>query len=151
MIDARAYFSSVLQTSSVAYRISYPQRKFTLLTKADRNFLLQSATGILMETLVFNVFKKLQCNQIIECGAQDAITSRRFVNENSGIALAVEANPAVHAKYKDQHTNSWVDYRSTGLAKTPAKLEMNIPGHHTDEGSLERSLKRRDDFWKSSR
>jgi len=146
MIDARAYFSSVLQASSVAYGISYSQRKFTLLTKADRNYLLQSATGVLMENLFFNLSKKLQCNQIIECGAHDAITSRRFVNENSGIALAIEANPFVYAKYQNQYTNSRVDYRSIGLAKTPAKLEMNIPGHHTDESSLEGSLKKRDDF-----
>lgn len=146
MIDAKAHFSSIIHASSVAYGIAFSRRKFTLLTKADRNYLLQSATGVLMESLFFKLSAKLQCIQIIECGAHDAFTSKRFVNENSGIALAIEANPFVYAKYKDLYTNSRVDYRSIGLAKTPAKLEMNIPDHHTYESSLEGSLKKRGDF-----
>jgi FkbM family methyltransferase len=146
MVDVRTQFSSLVQASSVAYGVAYSHRRFTLLTKSDRSYLLQSATGVLMESLFFNLSKKLGCTQIIECGAHDAVTSQKFVHLNSGKALAIEANPFVHSKYKQQYFDSSVDYRSIGLAKTPAILEMNIPSHHTNESSLEGSLKKRDDF-----
>ena len=146
MLESKPHFSSVIQTSATAYGIAYTRSRFTLLTKPDRNYLLQAATGVLMERLFFNLSKKLGCTQIIECGAHDAITSQKFVDANSGKALAIEANPFVHAKFKAQYLNSNIDYRSIGLAKAPAILEMNIPSHHTNESSLEGSLKRRDDF-----
>lgn len=99
-----------------------------------------------MEELFFTLARKLECIQIIECGAHDAATSTKFVKINSGRALAIEANPFVHSKYKEQYLNSNVDYRSVGLAKAPAILEMNIPSHHSDDSSLEGSLKKRDDI-----
>lgn len=146
MIDTRAFFSAVIQTSATAYGAAYSRNRRPLLSRSSKDYLLQFGTGMLMEELFFELAKKVECLQIIECGAHDAITSDKFVKANSGKALAIEANPFVYAKYEHRYMNSHVDYRSIGLAKAPAILEMNIPSHHTNESSLEGSLKKRDDF-----
>ena len=146
MTNPDGHFASVIQTSSTAYGSAYSLRRFAFLRKSDRNYLLQSATGVLMESLFFSLAQRLGCLQIIECGAHDAATSQKFVTLTSGRALAIEANPFVHSKYKEGFIGTSVDYRSIGLAETRAKMEINIPSHHTNESSLEASLKKRDDF-----
>ena len=51
MTNPDGHFASVIQTSSTAYGSAYSLRRFAFLRKSDRNYLLQSATGVLMESL----------------------------------------------------------------------------------------------------
>ncbi len=99
-----------------------------------------------MEKLFFDLTSKLGIIQIIECGAHDAATSMRFTSKEGTGALAIEANPFVHEKYRDKFLNSRIDYRSMGVSNSTTTLEMNIPKHHSNDTSLEGSLHKRKDF-----
>lgn len=146
MLDANSYFQSLLQTAATGYGSAFSKRRLALLSKKSRHYVLQAATGMLMEDLFFNLSSKLEVDQIIECGAHDAATSKRFSSREGTRALALEANPFVYEKYREEFVNSRIDYRSTGVSSSRTTLEMNIPKHHSNETSLEGSLHKRKDF-----
>jgi FkbM family methyltransferase len=146
VLDPNPYFQSLIQTAANGYGSSLSGRRFTFLSESSRHYLLQEATGVLMESLFFDLASKLGITQIIECGAHDAATSIRFTSKEGTSALAIEANPYVHEKYKAKFANSRIDYRSMGVSNSTTTLEMNIPKHHSDDTSLEGSLHKRKDF-----
>lgn len=136
----------MIQTAANGYGSSFSRRRFSLLSESSRHYLLQEATGFLMESLFFDLTSKLGIIQIIECGAHDAAISFRFASEEGTRALAIEANPYVHEKYRGMFANSRIDYRSMGVSNSKTTLEMNIPKHHSNDTSLEGSLHKRKDF-----
>jgi FkbM family methyltransferase len=139
-------FSGLMNTASANYSIANSRRPHALLNQRSRAYLLQQGTGILMEDFYFQLINELGVKQIIECGAHDAATSRRFMALTSGNAIAFEANPAVYEKYRELNSAARVDYRNLGLYDEKSSLNLNIPAHHVDATSLESSLEKREDF-----
>jgi FkbM family methyltransferase len=146
VLDVNPYFQSLIQLAANAYGNSLSRNRFKLLSESSRHYLLQEATGVLMEDLFFDLAGKLGVIQIIECGAHDAATSIRFITKDGRRALAIEANPYVWEEHKDKFANSKIEYRSIGISNLVTTLDMNIPKHHNNNSSLEASLGRRKDF-----
>ena len=131
-----------------AYLKSRRNRPLACLSPQSRTYLLHQKTGILTERFFYQTLTALEVVRLVEGGAHDAATSRYFVAQTSGKALAFEANPSVYTKFKGLNNSPDIDYRSLGLSDQVMISELNIPAHHLDDSSLESSLDKREDFQK---
>lgn len=121
-------FLSLSRSSSILYENAQIKSKYSLIKRSRKNFLIRSEFGKLTIDLFFQIAREINADTLIECGANDASVSRRFLamraNRN---AIAIEANPFVHAKFKDDNSQDNLRYLLTGVSDKKKTLEFNIP------------------------
>ena len=121
------------------------KQKKSLMNNASKLDYLQQKTGEITEDLFFAIGEKLLVTHLIECGAHDGSVSARFTNSRNHHALAFEANPYVHAKYKENFNRTNVDYVNIGISSEVGSLDLSIPLQDPTGLSLEASFQHLDE------
>ncbi len=147
MSNVELIFQNVEKSARDAYDRAFSRNRFRVMSKSDKHFLMQEATGILMEKIFYSLVESLEIKNIVECGAHDATTSRRFINQTKGKALAFEANPFVFERISSLPMDKNLQYFNVGLSNKHGVANLNIPIHHVEDSSLEASLDIREDIF----
>ena len=121
-------FVSLSRFYTSLYVASLQNSKYCLLSSNRREFLIRNEFGKKTVELFFNLALKTSASQLIECGANDASVSRRFIREAPNrTAIAIEANPFVYDHFKSQNLVEGLSYLQIGLSNKKTALEFNIP------------------------
>jgi FkbM family methyltransferase len=123
-----AEFISLTRFYASIYASSLRKSKYCLLSSNRREFLIRNEFGKKTVELFFDLSLRFNASRIIECGANDATVSRRFIREAQGrSAIAIEANPFVYNHFKTLNSMEGINYLQMGLSNRRTLLEFNIP------------------------
>ena len=121
-------FLSLAQSYALLFANAKSKSRLSIMHINRKEFLIRNKFGISTINLFFDLALQAGSNFIIECGANDASVSRRFIRGNSGSrAIAIEANPFVYEKFKAINAIPSLDYIQTGLSDKKKKVQFNIP------------------------
>lgn len=130
-----AEFLSLSRAYSILYARSLEKSRFALVSRSRKEFLIRNQFGKLTVQLFFDLSKELSATKLIECGANDASVSKRFINEAPGrSATAIEASPFVYENFKNTNISKGLTYIQVGLSNKKSVIEFNIP-KVTDEST----------------
>lgn len=130
-----AEFLSLSRSYSILFARLLDKSKFALISHSRKEFLIRNQFGKLTVQLFFNLSKQFSAINLIECGANDASVSRRFINEVPGrSAIAIEASPFVYDNFKKANICKGLSYVQIGLSNKKSVIEFNIP-KVTDEST----------------
>ena len=140
-MNGKSEFLRLNEQAISSFSIAYTRRTPTLLTKEQRFKELRVKTGVLIEKYFFDLCEILNSQLLLECGAHDAATSKKFVglSENRK-AIAFEANPFVFERFQSTIKNDSIRYVNIGLADTLGELTLNIPAHTPKSWSMQSSF-----------
>ena len=142
-------FLSLCQFYALNYSQSLKKSRFSLVPIGRREFLIRNAYGKSTVQLFFQLNKKLGVSHLIECGANDASVSRRFLSEEEGrSALAVEANPFVFANFLNMNsTFPKLEYKQVGLSNRKGTTDFFIPNVTDKSQSIFGSFQKLPEFY----
>jgi FkbM family methyltransferase len=84
-------------------------------------------TSVLSGDYFFRLAKHLRINHLVECGANHAETSRRFVAEGLGTATAIEANPVTFKQRTSKSLPEGLTALNMALGKAPGDVTLKVP------------------------
>lgn len=142
-------FLSLCQVYALNYSQSLRKSRLSVLPSNRREFLIRNAYGKSTIELFFRLSRNLGISHLIECGANDASVSRRFLGEKEGrSALAIEANPFVFANYLALNSNiPALDYKQLGLSNKKGYMDFFIPNVTDKSQSIFGSFQKLPDFY----
>lgn len=142
-------FLSLSQFYALNYSQSLKKSRFSLVPNRRREFLIRDAYGKSTVELFFQLNKQLGVSHLIECGANDASVSRRFLSEEAGrSALAIEANPFVFANFLALNSKfPKLEYRQVGLSNRKGITDFFIPNVTDKSQSIFGSFQKLPEFY----
>ena len=131
-------FLNISQQYSSLYAQALKNSLFSFIPQKRKEYLIRNSFGVKTIELFFTLSKRLQISQLLECGANDASVSRRFIEETkNGSSLALEANPYVFNKFWSLNSNIQnLTYRNVGVSNSKGKFEFFIPNVTDKEISI---------------
>lgn len=142
-------FLFLSQVYAFNYSQSLRKSRLSVLSTSRREFLIRNAYGKSTIELFFRLNRNLGISHLIECGANDASVSRRFLEEKEGrSALAIEANPFVYANYLALNSNyPTLDYKQLGLSNKKGYMDFFIPNVTDKSQSIFGSFQKLPEFY----
>jgi len=122
-------FLTLQQAYVQFYSRSLEKSKFSLLNADRKEFLIRNKYGKVTIELFFKLARTLGTSNLLECGANDASVSIRFINEVQGrSAVAYEANPFVFERYRlNNDFIAGLTYLQVGISDKKGYLDFHIP------------------------
>jgi FkbM family methyltransferase len=109
-----------------------------LISNKKKKAIFIEKSARILEELFYEICKKIEIAQFVECGAHDAFASRKIVSKFPGInAVAFEANPHVFENYLELVTSGNVNYINKAVSNRVGNIHLILKSKDTKSWSSE--------------